>query len=46
MAQQIFARYVAGHTRDPRFAALDASVRALGEMAGRAVALGRIDRLA
>jgi aminoglycoside phosphotransferase (APT) family kinase protein len=46
VAQQIFARYVAGHTRDPRFAALDASVRALGGMAGRAVALGRIDRLA
>ncbi|MDF1504796.1 phosphotransferase family protein [Roseisolibacter sp. H3M3-2] len=45
VAQQIHARYVAGHTRDPRFAALDASVRTLGALAGRAVALGRIDRL-
>jgi aminoglycoside phosphotransferase (APT) family kinase protein len=45
VAQQIHARYVRGLTHDPRFAALDASVRALGSMAGRAVALGRIDRL-
>ncbi len=45
VAQQIHARYVAGHTRDPRFAALGAAVRALGATAERAVALGRIDRL-
>jgi aminoglycoside phosphotransferase (APT) family kinase protein len=45
VAQQIHARYVQGHTRDPRFAALDVSVRALGRMTERAVALGRIDRL-
>ena len=45
VAQQIFARYVQGHTRDPRFAALDGAVRALGGMAERAITLGRIDRL-
>jgi aminoglycoside phosphotransferase (APT) family kinase protein len=45
VAQQIYARYVRGLTGDPRFASLDASVRALGQMAGRAVSLGRIDRL-
>ena len=45
VAQQIHARYVQGHTRDSRFAALDASVRALGGMTERAIALGRIDRL-
>jgi aminoglycoside phosphotransferase (APT) family kinase protein len=45
VAQQIHARYVRGLTRDPRFASLDASVRALGQMADRAVSLGRIDRL-
>jgi aminoglycoside phosphotransferase (APT) family kinase protein len=45
VAQQIHARYVQGLTRDPRFAALDVSVRALGGMTERAIALGRIDRL-
>ena len=45
VAQQIYARYVRGLTRDPRFASLDASVSALGRMADRAVSLGRIDRL-
>lgn len=45
VAQQIYARYAAGHTRDPRFARLDAVVAALGDLAERAVARGRIDRL-
>ena len=45
VAQQIHARYVQGHTRDPRFAALDGAVRALGGMAERSVKRGRIDRL-
>jgi aminoglycoside phosphotransferase (APT) family kinase protein len=46
VAQQIYARYVAGHTRDARFAALGAVVEALGHQAHRAVALGRLDDLA
>ncbi|GJG87248.1 aminoglycoside phosphotransferase [Gemmatimonadetes bacterium T265] len=45
VAQQIFARYVAGHTRDPRFARLDVVVHALGGLAQRAVDTGRIDHL-
>ena len=45
VAQQIFARYKTGHTRDPRFANLDEVVLALGTLAGRAIATGRIDRL-
>ena len=45
VAQQIYARYAAGHTRDPRFARLDAVVDALGRQAGRAVTFGRLDRL-
>ena len=35
IAQQIYARYVAGKTRDPRFASLLHVVRAAGRMAGR-----------
>ncbi|MHB1069369.1 MAG: phosphotransferase, partial [Gemmatimonadaceae bacterium] len=46
IAQQIFARYVAGHTRDPRFAALDTAVAALGALAVRAIDGGRISHLA
>lgn len=45
VAQQIFARYRAGHTRDPRFAHLNAAVAGLGELATRAIATGRIDGL-
>ena len=46
IAQQIFARYAAGHTRDPRFSALDLAVAALGDLAGRAIACNRISALA
>jgi aminoglycoside phosphotransferase (APT) family kinase protein len=45
IAQQIFARYVAGHTRDPRFAQLDTAVAALGALAVRAIDTGRITEL-
>jgi aminoglycoside phosphotransferase (APT) family kinase protein len=41
IAQQIYARYVRGATRDPRFAVLGAVVAALGESAGRAIDSGR-----
>lgn len=46
IAQQIFARYVAGHTRDPRFAQLDRAVAGLGSLAARAIDAGRISSLA
>ena len=46
IAQQIFARYAAGHTRDPRFAHLDLAVAALGDLAARAIDAGRISDLA
>ncbi len=42
IAQQIFARYVKGFTKDERFAHLDRAVAALGEVAVRAVDTGRI----
>jgi len=45
IAQQIFARYVAGHTRDPRFARLDTAVAALGALAVRAIDTQRISEL-
>ncbi len=45
VAQQIYARYAAGHTRDSRFARLDIVVAALGQLGARAIAAGRIDRL-
>lgn len=38
IAQQIHARYVRGHTRDPRFAELHVAVAALGRAAERAIA--------
>ncbi len=38
IAQQIYARYERGHTRDPRFAALHLAVGALGRAASRAIA--------
>lgn len=46
IAQQIFARYVAGHTKDARFARLDAAVAGLGALAARAIGAGRISHLA
>jgi aminoglycoside phosphotransferase (APT) family kinase protein len=45
IAQQIFARYTAGHTRDPRFARLDTAVAALGALASRALDADRLSRL-
>ncbi len=45
IAQQIFARFAAGHTRDPRFAHLDAAVAALGALAERAIEVRRISAL-
>lgn len=46
IAQQIFARYVAGHTRDARFAQLDRAVAGLGMLAARAIDANRISSLA
>lgn len=37
IAQQIYARYVKGHTKDPRFANFDRFVAALGKIAAGAV---------
>jgi aminoglycoside phosphotransferase (APT) family kinase protein len=45
IAQQIYQRFVEGHTRDPRFGAMIFGVRILGATAARALELGRIDRL-
>lgn len=44
--QQIYKRWVEGHTRDPRFGTLLDGVRAVGRQAARALALGRIHGLA
>jgi aminoglycoside phosphotransferase (APT) family kinase protein len=44
--QQIYARYLAGHTSDRRFAGLDRLVGACAEMAVRAIDRGRISDLA
>jgi aminoglycoside phosphotransferase (APT) family kinase protein len=46
IGQQIYKRYVDGHTSDPRFAALLPWVRILGLQAGRALDRGRIHGLA
>jgi aminoglycoside phosphotransferase (APT) family kinase protein len=40
--QQIYARYVRGHTKDARFSRLNAWVEALGQQAERALEAGRI----
>jgi aminoglycoside phosphotransferase (APT) family kinase protein len=40
--QQIYARYVRGHTRDPRFAGLGDVVRVLNEQADQALQAGRL----
>jgi aminoglycoside phosphotransferase (APT) family kinase protein len=45
IAQQIYKRYVEGHTRDPRFAGLIQWVRVMARQAERALERGRIDRL-
>jgi aminoglycoside phosphotransferase (APT) family kinase protein len=45
IVQQIYKRYVQGHTRDPRFATLIGWVRVLASQAERALERGRIDRL-
>ena len=45
IAQQIFARFTAGHTSDPRFARLDAAVAAFGALAARAIDTNRISDL-
>ena len=43
--QQIYRRFVDGHTRDERFAGLDRRVRILGGQAARALDRGRIHAL-
>jgi aminoglycoside phosphotransferase (APT) family kinase protein len=43
IAQQIYARFRQGHTRDPRFAHLDAAVAACASAAARVAETGRID---
>lgn len=45
IAQQIYARYKAGLTKDRRFATLIHGVQALGKQACRAIEKGRIDNL-
>jgi aminoglycoside phosphotransferase (APT) family kinase protein len=45
IVQQIYKRYVDGHTRDPRFASLIHWVRVMAHQAERALEKGRIDRL-
>lgn len=43
VVQQIYARYVAGHTKDPRFASMIHAVRALSVQAARVIDQGRLD---
>ena len=45
IAQQIYARYKQGYSKDPRFAALIDGVRAMGEMADRAIERNKVDDL-
>ncbi|MCO5199009.1 MAG: phosphotransferase family protein [Anaerolineae bacterium] len=45
IVQQIYKRYVQGHTQDPRFAGLLHAVQACGQMAELAIDKRRIDRL-
>jgi aminoglycoside phosphotransferase (APT) family kinase protein len=42
IVQQIYARYVRGHTRDPRFARLNEVVEVLSLQAGRAIQTGKL----
>jgi aminoglycoside phosphotransferase (APT) family kinase protein len=46
IAQQIYKRFVEGHSSDPRFGRMIVGVRVLGAQARRAIERGRIDRLA
>jgi aminoglycoside phosphotransferase (APT) family kinase protein len=46
IAQQIYARWRKGLTKDERFARMGAAVAALGAQAARAIARGRVDGLA
>ena len=43
--QQLHARHVRGHSRDPRLATLDRAVTACGQLAARAIEAGRISGL-
>lgn len=45
IAQQIYARYMAGLTTDPRFAPLIDGVKAIGEIADRVVERKKLDNL-
>jgi aminoglycoside phosphotransferase (APT) family kinase protein len=45
IVQQIYFRYQQKLTKDPRFASLDRLVKACGQQALRAIALGRVDHL-
>ena len=45
IAQQIYKRYVEGHTKDERFAAMIMGVNILGQQAARAIERGRITGL-
>ena len=45
IAQQIYARWTAGHAKDPRFEHLIHTVRACGDAAVRAVERGRLSNL-
>jgi len=42
IAQQIYARYVNGFTKDPRFADFDRFVAGLGRLAGLAISTGKL----
>jgi aminoglycoside phosphotransferase (APT) family kinase protein len=46
IAQQIYARWVAGHTKDPRFGGLLGAVRLLGSQAEAVVAESQVQRRA
>lgn len=42
IVQQIYARYIRGHTQDPRFAQLNALVKILGHQAERTIETGEL----
>jgi aminoglycoside phosphotransferase (APT) family kinase protein len=45
IVQQIYSRFLQGHSKDPRFSGLIHAVRACGRMAVMAIEKGRIDQL-
>lgn len=45
IVQQIYARYKLGLTKDPRFSTLGEGVKAIGEIADRAIEKGKVDEL-